>query len=73
MDSRGSVPEFESGTESGAEEEEEQFLQIHYNPKAHEEPLEPAGTAGPKNLFEDGFEEMQVVEYEKENTPETLD
>ena len=73
MDSRGSVPDFESGTESGDEEKEEQFLQINYNPKAHEEPQDPAETAGPRNLFKDGFEEMQVVECQQENTPETLE
>ncbi len=73
MDSRGSVPDFESCTESGEEEEEEHFLQIHYNPKAHEEPHDPAETSGPRNFFKDGFEEMQVVEYQQENTSETLD
>jgi hypothetical protein len=52
MDSRGSLPEFESGTDSGVEEEEEQFLQIHYNPKADEELQEPAETVGLRNLDE---------------------
>jgi hypothetical protein len=73
MDSRGSVPDFESGTESGDEEKEEHYLQIHYNPKAHEEPQDPAETAGPRNLFKDGFEEMQMVECQPENTPEALE
>ncbi len=45
MDCRGAVHYFESCTESGDEEEKEEYLQIHYNAKVQQEPQEPAGTS----------------------------